>query len=1253
MRRTKAKLILSFVMITIISLSAVGIDPDLEDSQVSVNNHFRTYYTDCKPTNHPDKCVFDANISDLNNQTLEDLYNIYTNSAGDFQLKDPTGGKNEFPVQVTKLGPGGGGVSYGGSISLSSKWTFDNPISLKEIPLHELFHEVTWTYGDWGGFSSEGMAVMMQDKVYDNLDKTFDGFNTYWSRVESFLGEGHTNSLINQGYSACLFWTYLTEQFGTVKTEPQLGVDAVRLTLQQYGSGTDDLQRINTALNNIRPGTAFKDVFMDFIVANYAKDLSGSNVPGKYKYIDDDQLPGAYRKPSLALGRTMPAGDTVSATNEIRSWSAKYYEISPGTNVPIISLGFHQTEASSVNLVYDLLAIRNDDLVMDACEFNVQGKDFERTFLNKNYDRVVVVVGGLDYPSAFRYYFSTGGGASNLNILWPKTGNEAKIDLNDLNKFLVHLEVLDSKGVVLSGLKPGDFQVNVSGTGFDVVTGAEVMGQYWLVVQPKSLAAGTYDLQVSLAAGSITDIEAKAVEFAAILNSDNVLVIDRSGTMLQPNWNGPRWEKPEPTDKIYGAISAASLYVNSLRTGDKMGTVWFSNDATPNKALMDFNDANRLDLLNSLKTLDQDASDAWGATSMGDGLWKAQDELDNRGDKGHDWSIVLLSDGLENEKEWMKDVVCGNCKINMTSPAKRAVIHTVALGSNADREKLEKLAIDTQGKFEYVIEPHSGDVINDLADVYRIFAETVLREQRIAAIRGEYDSNSPVRNYTINMEKGATEAVFVVNSNTAAAAGGKKPTVTLRDPDGNVIPPKYEEENHILYSVALPKSGAWTVELMRSTSVSGEFSQPVAYGYYLIEVSVKSKATLEAFLGLPPEKRIIGAKMPVLAFLTDTEPLSGATIDVEITTPEVETGTLPSEIYVLHLYDDGVHGDGRANDGVYAGIFPTTGRTGIYDMKVKADGYSSLAGNFHRETKLAFNIRGDVDGDGDRLPDKWEEEHELDPNNGNDDQGSQGDPDGDGLNNLGEFEEGTNPQDPDTDDGGEGDGSEVQAGKDPNEPYDDQVLPPTSLRAAAGVNLVNLSIGYRPEHDLLVVHRSNNESGPWQSFEIAPVVKHTDSGLQNDFTYYYKVTGVDLDIGRRESAPTEVVSATPRGDPIPPSGQVEINNGNVHTKSQAVVLNIWADSDTKEMKVSNDPDMSQAAWEPFSATKLWTLLPGKGLRSVFVIFKDQSGNIGPRGSEHDPSVEIAPAIDTIILKEIPGVPGTSGEKKQWIMKGCD
>ena len=71
------------------------------------------------------------------------------------------------------------------------------------------------------------------------------------------------------------------------------------------------------------------------------------------------------------------------------------------------------------------------------------------------------------------------------------------------------------------------------------------------------------------------------------------------------------------------------------------------------------------------------------------------------------------------------------------------------------------------------------------------------------------------------------------------------------------------------------------------------------------------------------------------------------------------------------------------------------------------------------------------DSDRDGLPDAWEENYGLDPNDNAGDNGADGDPDGDGLTNIQEYVAGTDPTNADTDGDGLPDGWEVQYGLDP------------------------------------------------------------------------------------------------------------------------------------------------------------------------------------------------------------------------------
>ena len=74
----------------------------------------------------------------------------------------------------------------------------------------------------------------------------------------------------------------------------------------------------------------------------------------------------------------------------------------------------------------------------------------------------------------------------------------------------------------------------------------------------------------------------------------------------------------------------------------------------------------------------------------------------------------------------------------------------------------------------------------------------------------------------------------------------------------------------------------------------------------------------------------------------------------------------------LQLYDDGQHADGQAGDGVYGNSFRRLTVPGEYRLTVQADGTASTLVNFARSFESQIVIANGIDGDGDGLPNAWE-----------------------------------------------------------------------------------------------------------------------------------------------------------------------------------------------------------------------------------------------------------------------------------------
>lgn len=95
----------------------------------------------------------------------------------------------------------------------------------------------------------------------------------------------------------------------------------------------------------------------------------------------------------------------------------------------------------------------------------------------------------------------------------------------------------------------------------------------------------------------------------------------------------------------------------------------------------------------------------------------------------------------------------------------------------------------------------------------------------------------------------------------------------------------------------------------------------------------------------------------------------------------------------------------------------------------------------------------------------------------------------------------------------------------------------------------------------------------------------------------------------------------------PTDAGILINNRESFTQTPNITLTLQvsdnvSDAANIEMMISNDADFSETpTWEPFAASKSWTLTSGDGKKTVYVKFRDADGN------------ETAAVSDTINLYE--------------------
>jgi len=1191
--------------------------------------YFRPYLgaseTSCPDFNGRSMCVSTTTNMDGQNATAARIGGILEDSRDgliDLGFKDLARYDGSTPLPVDLAWCDGGGCAgtrgFGdnrkGGIGLAPEFmgtyapgTMTGDPSSYLITLHEAFHQQQYSYGGLQGDPAakwvwEGQARSIQDKVCMgpspsrcvDLDNEPGGVANYLGEVNGFL-DNPNQTITTASYRSALFWTYITEQYGMRAGEPARGMDFMLEFWKQSADdfGDDGVGIINRTLEEMGYSERFEDVFRDFAVANYAKKLSGSSVPSKYQYIDETQPPGSYNDVARTLDEFVSVGEQVGpALSEVRSWASRYFRVFPDRDIETITVDF--SADTTDKLAYTLLAIKDSQIAREITRTN---RRFNEALPNDDYDEVVVIVSGLRNRVNFRYSFNATD--PELNVLDPKLGRPAIAgDPASPEKFTIKLEVLSpDDGSPLEDLEFSDFEITV-GTetleASDLITSAFVQGQYWFLVRaPGQATAGRKDLVVEWDE-SLSVTEANAVDYKASVEADNVLTIDRSGSM--DDFGGI---------KLAAAKQAANLYIDSWRSGDGIGVVSFADSGRVDLGLTDWNTTSRNDAILEIEDLMAD-----GATAIGDGLDKALTELVDGDNTDRDWTIVLISDGLETGEPEISDFL-DTWNTRDDDGDKNPRIHTVALGPDADRAKMQRLANKTGGTYHFASAPvtrdatrgGADDVVRELAEVYRVIAESVAREQQVFSERDAIDSLGS-RTHTIGIDGSVREAVFVIKWERAL---GLANPVRLLEPDGDDAgPPTRTADGHLLWRIPSPETGDWSLRLEPFVIGRG-FTVP-----YLVEAGVRADLVMELFLGLAPSERVTGRDMPILVSLAESAAVTGASVTATVTDPDGTDSTLT-------LFDDGNHGDGAAGDGFYGNVFDRTDVAGSYILRIAAEGTGPVAGPFNRRLRSAFHMSAADDSDGDGLPDWWEEDNGTDPDtpDGGDD------PDNDGRSNTEEYEQGTHPFDADTDDGGEGDGTDP----DPLDPADDRIEQPRAY-AWPGVGEVDLRFTTDMAYTGMRIWRGPAPAGPFSLLSDTDADgRYVDGGRVNGTEYCYRLAG--LGAGGAVSGLSPATCATPSTDPIPPTGLVRIAGGAPATATTDVELELFADDDpeereaeypglpglpatppegTIEMKLSNRGGLEGAAWQPFAPTRSWTLDPVGGLASVYVMYRDDAGN---------------------------------------------
>jgi len=531
--------------------------------------------------------------------------------------------------------------------------------------------------------------------------------------------------------------------------------------------------------------------------------------------------------------------------------------------------------------------------------------------------------------------------------------------------------------------------------------------------------------------------------------------------------------------------------------------------------------------------------------------------------------------------------------------------------------------------------------------------------------------------HTLHAEVNAADAVtFEVEPRASAlkvvvVSDGSPPTyLALLGPSGETILPRFSDAHSAIFAVPSPSVG--TYSLRDGLTTAGASGRRVIDASVSSPVMLRSRVDVVDPLPLPPAGsvgaydagRSAGKPVRLTALLNDGEPLIHAAVRATVRQPG-------GQVSQVRLFDDGKHGDGAKDDGLYGFIWTRTQTPGIYRFDVSVDGRSTLTdATFHREETMALGLSPSLDVDGDGMPDFWEKAHGLKV--GVDDHDV--DLDGDGLTNLQEYAAGTLPRVADSDKGGENDGSELKHGRDPGDKSDDQSLP-WWTRVIAGNSKVRVALSRADRSWQVAVQKASSPQGDFQSlvvsggpiFQAAAASKGAavsapevctpavDGADVLDCTASNQEQGcyrVRLEKDGVETDWSEPLCTVAREDVLPPRiDQFVLSTGGTTTRTRQITLALAAHDDdgshdrrwdvlrdentvvsgVSELQLSMSGRFDGVPWQPFTAApSVW--LPAQGSTTLFARVRDAAGNESPV-ARLTVAVEAKTALDQALSSE--------------------
>ena len=402
-----------------------------------------------------------------------------------------------------------------------------------------------------------------------------------------------------------------------------------------------------------------------------------------------------------------------------------------------------------------------------------------------------------------------------------------------------------------------------------------------------------------------------------------VTVIDVSGSMSG--------------NKIVSAKNAAYSFINNMNIGDYIGVVSFASSASTRYSLTQITSE-------STKSAAKSAVSglyASGGTFIGSGIQQAANMLN--GVDSEQKSIIVMTDGEDGNRTRTNNIVKNLPKdqyliygIGYGTQASAAVDALSVINSDitlstsyASKTYMEELMDMCGGKYYYAATDE------DLEDIYFELSARSSKQQIISKFSDEVEANDISVN-SIMVDLYCTTVRIGINWTSGNL------DLELWDPNGNHYNSTVDSDKikfvstgtSEYYEITAPTRGVWGISV-NGTRISGDSEM---YDLYAI-----TSSTIEANLDFDATRVAPNQQITVSCTVKNgNNNVLGASVYAKVLDSK-------GDYEFVDLFDDGMHGDGIANDGVYGNII-SKDSAGVYKVTGYVEGTATMGDVFYRQT---------------------------------------------------------------------------------------------------------------------------------------------------------------------------------------------------------------------------------------------------------------------------------------------------------------